>query len=895
MSTPSPQYAIGIDLGTSNSALAWCRLDAPEAPSTPLPLRQHLTADTFDTPRTLPSFIYFPPADTDTPPLAGLHARDTAPLRPDRVAHSAKSWLCHPWIDRESRLLPWQSESIPPAARISPVDASAHFLRHLRLCWDEAHPEAPLADQHIVLTVPASFDPAAQQLTLEAALRAGCPDTTLLLEEPQAAFTRWLEARRADPDSADTLPDTPYRVLVIDVGGGTTDFSLFSLHPARNHRIRRLAVSDHLLLGGDNIDRWLAHTFRARLEADGPPLTARQNGFLLAESRRLKEALLTENASIPPAIELPAGGAGLFTESRRVPLEPDALRAEILDTFYPPCAPGARPARAKAGLRVPGLPYAQDGAMTRHLADFLRDRDPVDAVLFNGGSLQASAVRNRILDTLAAWQNGHRPLELRNPEPDLAVARGAAAYGAYLHHQQTPIEGGFARSLYLEILDRKTREHSLLCILPQGALPQQTHTVPDQTFTALVDTPVRFQLYASTRRPDDTLGQILPLTDEDLQPLPAMQSLIRLPEKGPKPPNQQVKVRLEASINNSGLMKIHLHSADPAWKRDHRWELTFNLRAPAVQNAPYPEEDLQPRLQKALEAVRNVYGKKAGVDPRAARHLPKTLETLLARPRKHWNQQTCRALWPALAEGLTRRNRSPDHEAVWLTLAGFTLRPGIGADLDPYRIQQLWRLHDLGPAFPREARSLTQLFILWRRVAAGLDTPQQEHLADTWLAPLAHPGDHPPERLRLAGALERVHPDRKHIWIETVLRMLTTPDAKTAPPAAWALGRILSRIPFGGGPESILPPDTVERAFERLRDKADWTLPELRAAFLQAARLTDEPSLNLPPSAQADLIDHLESVGCTEEDLRPLREVIPPEDTDRTRLFGETLPSGLLF
>lgn len=895
MPTTSPQYSIGIDLGTSNSALAGCRIDAPDSPSIPLPLRQYVTADTLDAPLTLPSFLYFAPDAEASPPQAGLHARETAPMQPDRVAHSAKSWLCHPWIDRESRLLPWQSESIPPAARLSPVEASACFLRHLRLCWDETHPEAPLAGQQIVLTVPASFDPAAQQLTLEAALRAGYPETTLLLEEPQAAFTRWLEARKTSPDPADTLPDTPLRVLVIDVGGGTTDFSLFSLHPAQDHRIRRIAVSDHLLLGGDNIDRWLAHTFRDRLEAEGPPLTARQTGHLLARARHLKEALLTENASIPPAIELPAGGAGLFRETRRIPIDPDALRAGILDTFYPPCPPEAQPERPKAGLRIPGLPYAQDGAMTRHLAAFLRDRGPVDAVLFNGGSLQAVPVRDRILDLLADWQNGRRPLQLRNPEPDLAVARGAAAYGLALHHRHTPIEAGFARSLYLEILDRKTREHSLLCILPQGALPQQTYPVPEQTFTALVDTPVRFQLYASTRRPEDTLGQILPLTEEDLQPLPPMQSLIRIPEKGPKPPNLQVKVQIRASINNSGLMKIHLVSADPAWKRDHRWELTFNLRAPAVQNTPDPGDDLPPRLQSAHEAIRNVYGKKAGVDPRAARHLPKTLETLLARPRKHWNQQTCRALWPALAEGITRRNRSPDHEAIWLTLAGYILRPGIGADLDPYRIQQLWRLHELGPAFPREARSTTQLWILWRRVAAGLDTLQQEHLADTWLAPLAHPGDHPPELLRLAGSLERVSPDRKHTWTETLLRILAKPGNKNAAPAAWALGRILSRIPFGGGPESVLPPETVRQAFDRLQTDADWTLPELRTAFQQAARLTDEPSLNLPPADQSRILEHLNAGGSTEDDLRPLRHIIPPEDTDRTRLFGETLPSGLLF
>lgn len=897
MSTPSPRFAIGIDLGTSNSALACCPLEPRQTPSTPFPLRQHASADTWDSDLTLPSFLFFPP-DTAAP-LAGRFAREQAARQPDRVAHSAKSWLCHPWIDRESRLLPWQSETIPPANRISPVQASALLLQHLRHCWDEAHPDAPLHRQHVVLTVPASFDPAAQQLTLDAALRAGFPDTTLLLEEPQAAFTRWLETQ-TDPQTEppDTLPDHPLRVLVVDVGGGTTDFSLFLIHPQNTPPPRRLAVSDHILLGGDNIDRWLAQHFITALEHDGPPLTLRQRGHILAESRRLKEALLTQNAPIPPALELPASGSGLFAETRRIPVDPDPLRASLLENFYPLCSPDALPAQPKAGLRTPGLPYAPDGAVTRHLAAFLRNRDPVDAVLFNGGSLQADAVRARLLDTLAHWQNGSRPLELHNPEPALAVARGAAAYGAHLHHHQLPVEGGFARSLYLEISDRKTRETSLVCILPQGAPPQKIHRLAEQTFTALVEAPVRFQLHTSTRRPDDTPGLLLPLTEEDLHPLPAMQTLIRLPAKGPKPANGQVKVQLETAINNSGLLTLHLVSADPAWKQDHRWELTFNLRTPALHPAPDGDDPAaSPALRAALDAIRNVYGKKAGVDPRAARHLPNSLETILSRPRKHWNQQTCRALWPALADGITRRNRSPDHEAVWLTLAGFTLRPGFGADLDPFRIDQLWSLHTLGPAFPREPRTKTRLWILWRRVAAGLDSARQETLADACLAPLQHPGTHPPELLRLAGALERVSPDRKHLWTETLLRILADPAAPpaAAAPAAWALGRILSRIPFGGGPESILPPDTVARAFDRLETTADWSLPELRAAFLQAARLTDEPSLNLPPLLQTRIHDHLHSAGTSPQDLRPLREHIPPADTDRTRLFGETLPAGLFF
>lgn len=893
MSTPA--FAIGIDLGTSNSALAWVALADPEAISAPFSLRQQVRADAQDRLTTLPSFLYFSTKET-APLVAGVFAREQATLEPDQVAHSAKSWLCHPWVDREGRLLPWQSSTLPPARRISPVTASALFLQHLRHCWDEAHPDAPLHQQQVVLTVPASFDPAAQQLTLEAAWQAGFPKETLLLEEPQAAFIRWLEAepRRDNPLQ---LPENPCRVLVCDIGGGTTDFSLFRVDAEDQWRVQRLAVSDHLLLGGDNIDRWLALRFRETLEQQGPPLTARQWGFLLSECRRLKETLLTENAAVPPAVSLPASGAGLFATHRSVPVDAEALRADLLESFYPLCAADVHPLPAKAGLRAAGLPYAADPAVTHHLAAFLRERGPVHAVLFNGGSLLSPQVRERLLTAITAWQQGLRPVCLPNPEADLAVARGAAAYGAHLHHHRSPIEGGSPRALYLELLDRATREHTLVCILPMGSLPERPYRLSGQTFTTLVEAPVRFQLFSSTRRSEDQLGDLIPISEEGLQPLPAMQTLIRLPEKGPKPANAQVKVQIESRTSLNGLLQVQLVSADPAWKVNHQWDLLFNLRAPVPMD-PDEAEAAPARLQPALEAIRRVYGKKASGEARDARHLAKQLETLLARPRSHWDQHTCRSLWPALVEGITRRNRSADHEAAWLSLAGFILRPGFGADLDSFRIQQLWRLHELGLAFPRESRNKTQLWILWRRLAGGLDAPQQALLADAHLGPMAHSGPHPPELLRLAGALERIDIPRRIAWMETLLRILESPrpqNAASASAAAWALGRMLSRIPFGGGPESVLPPETVAEAFTRLETSADWSLTELRQAFLQAARITEEPSLNLTPMLRDRLIERLQAHGADAETLLPLQQLVVPEAADHTRMFGESLPAGLLL
>ncbi len=882
------RFAIGIDLGTSNSALASVSLAEEAAESAAFGIPQQNAADTRISAVTLPSFLYFSPDAKD--PVAGIWAREQSSTQADRVVHSAKSWLCHPSVDREGKLLPWHSESVPAAQKFSPVEASAAYLVHLRRAWDEAHPEAPMADQLLALTVPASFDAAAQQLTLEAAALAGLPESTFLLEEPQAAFTRWLESHRNGFD--EHIPaEGPLTILVCDIGGGTSDFSLFTVRAGDPPRIRRVAVSEHLLLGGDNLDRFLAHRFRREFEKTGPTLTARQWAFLLSRSRRLKETLLSDDDGADAELALPASGSALFGETRTLPIHAETLRGELLENFFPPCDRDAKPLRPKSGLREMGLPYAKDAAVTRHLAAFLREHPQVDAVLFNGGTLLAPALRERLLQQLEAW-TGHRPLHLENPEADLAVARGAAVHRAMLHRHQSPIEAGSARSIYLETVDRKRRESHLLCILPRGAMPEQVCRIDQHPLKVLVDTPVRFQVFDSIHRPDDTPGTLLETEGEEFHALPPMQTVISVDKKQPRPANNLVEVAVEARINAGGLLKVALVSTDKNWKGKGHWELVFNLRAAEAEDDGETQA-VSTALEAGRDAIEAVYGKKADKDPRLARHLFKTLEKRLKRDRKRWSPQECRQLWPALAAGITRRDRSPDHEAAWLMLAGFVLRPGFGVEMDGFRINELWRLHDLGLSFPREARGRTQLWILWRRVAAGLDAAQQRLLAETWLGPLGSPGDHPAELVRLAGALERVPAETRQAWVEVFLRTLVKKKPNEPAPYYWALGRILGRIPFGGGPETVLLPQTVAHAFEVLQEEADWTHPELTLAFLRAARITDEPGLDLPAPERERIVSHLETYGATPEVLRPLREWVPPEEADRVSLFGESLPAGL--
>src|ERR1700733_11504559 len=457
------RFSIGVDLGTTNSALAYVRLSGDAQPDV-LAVAQWDSPTTLVETPTLPSFLYLPeealaaelrgrlPGTEGW--IAGRLARRRAGETPGRVVRSAKSWLCHHSADRSAPILPWGSEELAPAQKISPVRAAAFILNYLRGAWDSRFPQSGDAfdAQEITITVPASFDAAAQRLTLDAAEQAGYPGSVRLLEEPQAAFYCWLEQHAAaeplwqglDPHIAEQR-----HVLIVDVGGGTSDFSLFELRPGASGAIpdiRRVAVSEHILLGGDNIDLALAVLLEPRLVLERGRMSGPQWDHLVASCRDMKEQALSGAGSAQEqyVVALAGRGSGLVAGAQTATLTRGEVEQLVMDGFFPLCGAHARPYRSQSGLRDWGLPYAADSAVTHHLADFLRDRPRVDAVLFNGGSLHAAVLRQRLLDQIAAWQGGGRPIELENAEPALAVARGAARFGKLLHGHAGRIAAGGA-------------------------------------------------------------------------------------------------------------------------------------------------------------------------------------------------------------------------------------------------------------------------------------------------------------------------------------------------------------------------------------------------------------------------------------------------------------------
>lgn len=927
----SARFSIGIDLGTTNSVLAFVPLVGDAVPEIlPVPQWEGLTR-LVEAP-TLPSFLYLPEdaaaahlrgqgegkTKAEAEWIIGRFARAKTGEVPGRVVHSAKSWLCHHAADRSAPFLPWGSEDLPRERKISPLHASALILNYLRGSWNDQFAKAGFAfdDQEITVTVPASFDAAAQRLTIAAAEEAGFAHDVRLLEEPQAAFYCWLDR----PNAADELKRSldaggARHVLVVDIGGGTSDFSLFELRldeTGQVPEISRVAVSDHILLGGDNVDHAIAHFVEPRLGGRGGGLSGAQWDHLVAACRDLKERVLT-GAGLPDerfTIALPGRGSGMIGGSQAATVTRADIEGLLLEGFFPACDAAARPYRTQTGLREWGLPYASDSAVTRHLAGFLRDRPRVDAVLFNGGSMQPSLVRQRVVEQIAAWQGGVAPHVLENDEPALAVARGAARFGALLHHRQRSIEAGAARAVFLEVERMRTTPnegaHSpLVCVLPRGAAPEQVFEIADLPLEVRTERLVRFQAYSSTRHGNSRAGDILGWREGEFDALPLLQTIIR--PTGPGRPGTTVPVRLAARMNALGLLQISCVGADPANRES--WPLEFNLRAheevgagvagPARAGATQLEPNATAdALQAAREAIGMLFAAPAGKAGKVTvGAVFKGLERILGSPRGGWNASLLRALWPALDERFDGRRHSADHEEAWLILAGFLLRPGFGVLGDERRMDALWRLRDAGPCFPGR-RIKSQEYILWRRLAGGLTRERQTRLLTGELDKI-RTGKAPAELVRLAGSLELIaHATKAELIASFIDTAVTLARAKQhCAPYLAALGLLLNRAPLHAGPETVVSPEFVERAYAAFRT-FDWTDPELlelQTLFLRAARVIGDRSLDVPMPLRDQIAGKLESSGVAALQTAKIRGFVEVGRSDRASLYDEALPPGLVL
>ncbi len=926
------KFSIGIDLGTSNCALSFVRLDDPGAITEVFEIPQWDSLNGLASLTTLPSFLYLPTAaeasqlggadaNGSADWISGLLARKRSGETPGRVALSAKSWLCHHSVDRNAEFLPWGSDEIDHEEKISPIKASALLLNYLRGAWNN-HFAAMGAgfsfdEQEITVTVPASFDAVAQGLTIEAAKLAGFPESMRLLEEPQAAFYRWLEKYSQDPKHLwEQLPEQPkagenHHVLVVDIGGGTSDFSLFEINRQSGAAlpvIKRLAVSDHILLGGDNIDLAIAHLAEPKLAGEGQQLSGSQWSFLTSRCRELKEHVLGQDGGGEEAftVSLPGRGSSLLASTISTEISRTELETLLLDGFFPDCPADAKVQQADAGLKEWGLPYAADSAITRHLAEFLAGRPAIDAVLFNGGSLYPEKLRLRLQGQIASWQNGYQPTMLSNPEPDLAVARGAARYGSVLNKRSQRIEAGAARSVYLEVLNKeKDSTPQLVCILPRGAEPEQAYDIESLKLELRINRPIEFRSYYSTRHSKHAAGEMLALKGKDYHKLPPLQTIARLSNKPEELEGNSIPVKLRAKLNELGLLQIECIST--VEEVEQTWPLEFNLRVGELEaETDHTPIDVDPGVEQSaideaasyLESALQKPAGKGRKDKLTAQRLLKELEQIFGLAKADWNWVLIRSLWPSMVKTMDCRSLSPDHEEAWLILAGFFLRPGYGTDLDPHRIDELWPLFDAGLANKGKGIKL-QEYILWRRIAGGLSAERQTAIIGREIEKLRLQKNPPAELVRLAGSFERISPSIKSELVENFLGKAETfaRDGKYCAPYLVSLSLLLNRTPMYAGQETVVSPEFVDKAYDAFCD-LDWTkteLIELQNLFLRAARVVDNRSLDVDEKIRLKIAKQLDKAKATPLKVQRVREFIPMEQADKASLYGESLPPGLVL
>ncbi len=957
------RYLIGIDLGTTNSVVAYIdtqKVADADSPICVFPVPQLVGQGEVRTLPALPSFLYFPTEDElsagavsatwdENPPMVtGVLAREQGALVPSRQVSSAKSWLSYPGVDRRAKILPAQAE--PPQPMISPVEASARYLMHLRDAWNGAigtDAETRFEHQEIVLTVPASFDEEARELTVEAARRAGL-DKLTLLEEPLAAFYAWIAANRdAQAGGGEDLRDGEL-ILICDIGGGTTDFSLVRARLVNGElQFERTAIGEHLLLGGDNLDFALARRVEDKLVEDklkDIKLTLRQRYALRRACCAAKERLLSDSSSELSHVPVTVLGSGRAVVGQA--LSVDLTREEVLEIltagFLPITAPDEMPAHGRpTGLRELGLPYASDPAITRHLAAFLTqaavamngssanhssaNQDSArqgsanqrmarpNAVLFNGGFCAPAVARERIVEAISAWfggaQSGWRPKLLNNEAVDSAidsavesaVARGAAYYGRVRRGTGLRIRAGSARTYYIGW--RSDDGLQGICVLPAGVEEGATLPLLNREFSVLANRPVSFTLYSSRTR-HDAHGEVARLDEADEANVHRHAPLVTLLRYGKKMRDVHLIVGLRANFTEVGTLELWCESRDTP----HRWRLQFELRGEEAQAQQLDTAKPQPvparssaittsdaTVESAAQLIRGVFGGSADGDTLAPEILVSQMEAALGAKKDSWPISAIRRFGDVLIEVAAGRKKSPRHEVRWLNLSGFCLRPGFGVPGDAARVNGLRTIASNELVFADDLQCQVERLVLLRRIAGGINASLQQALYRKHNRAASKKKGRVNRQLeyeewRLVASLEHLLAStRASLGHELVAKIGKEPgDAIWL----WSLGRLGARIPLYGPRHSVVAAEIAGEWLKALLDLSTFTAVTGSAIAL-IARRTDDHSRDIDDAIREQAISRLMALGIAEETIHPLSKYVSPERADAVRSFGESLPPGL--
>jgi len=917
----APRYIVGIDLGTTNCALCWTDTEVANGEIQTFSIAQIVSEGQTERLETLPSFhlecgglrqqsgsCRLPWQSSGELWTTGVFARDQGRLAPGRVIESAKSWLCHPGVDRRAAILPWNGAA--DVARLSPVEASARCLQHLREAWNSQHPQHLLEQQDVVLTIPASFDEVARELTVAAARMAGLP-RVVLLEEPQAAFYAWVHEHR---DSWEQLVAPGQKILVCDIGGGTTDFSLIDVRAGGGDKVQfhRIAVGEHLLLGGDNLDLAIAHFVEQRL-GSRDVLDERQWGMLLAACRQAKEVLLSESG--PETFSLSLGGSGsrLIGGGLQVQLQRSEIVQLILDGFLPAVELSDAPIRKQSGFREFGLPYAADAAISRYLAEFLRIQGESvrpDFVLFNGGFFESPILRQRFRRLLESMfcpaDSGWSPQLLTNPRLDLAVAQGAAVFGLARRGRGVRIAAGLARTYYVGV-EQSDGVRAALCLVAAGTESSVEPIVLEQIFQVRTAEPVEFPVYVSGARTSDKPGQLIPVDPEQLTALPPVRTVLNSRRRGD---STVVDARLAVRLTEIGTLELWCQQVH----ENRRWQLQFDVRS-AVETDRTAHGGTgesagivdDATISSARDVLRSVFNAQAGNHPDQVISL---LTQAVGQPRAEWPPSLLRAIWKELLDLESGRRRSPVHESRWLNLAGYCLRPGFGYAADDWRVEEMWRVAGPRPVHGAPA-CLAEHRTMCRRIAGGFSAGRQTQIAGQLLpalrqrfrqvqsgrgkaVPYASGNHEAAEIWRLLGSLELLDLQTRQELGEMSLDLIFREEFSAVRSAlVWTLGRVGGRLPVYGPLNLVLPTPVVCSWLERLLKMADVQDSGTQLTIMQMCRRTGDRFRDVPAALRTRAASALRAVAARPALVTVIEDGGPLDEEATGQVLGESLPAGL--
>lgn len=912
------RFIVGIDLGTTNSAVAYVDTDKTKNP--------HLAVQLFRVPQlndkgrmeplsTLPSFYYLAgegelpkgtlllPWSQEEPDFAvGLWAREQGSKVPTRLIHSAKSWLTNASANRKEKILPFEPSD--EKRLMSPLEVSQSYLSHIREAWNakfaKNDPTLILEEQTVILTVPASFDEVARSLTIESAMNAGLKRLTLL-EEPQAAFYNWLMEHESEHQTL-RAGDS---IVVCDVGGGTSDFSLLhAISEKGGIGFQRSAVGRHLLLGGDNMDMAIAHFLESKLGRT--ELERDQRLFLRHQARIAKEYLLCKEPGAHYTFWLPGKGSQVIGGGISMDISFEEVEKLLLEGFFGVYDwEEALRIKRGSGVRTMGLPYESEPSITKHLASFLEksgQKEKPRYLLFNGGAMKPSLFQERISSSIDRWYSEKEPVKILSSNSlDLAVAKGSAYFGKARRGFGIRVGGGSARSYYLaiDVKDSSGKMQKQVMTLVQRGAEEGFRYTPDRLFSLLPNRPVSFQLYHSNTRLRDLPGSLIPIDEEELMPLAPIQTILRYG----KQKEVSIPVKLEVDMTEIGTLELWLISQ----VSDHRWKMEFQLRS-------HDQSDVvgEPRLSDEtldaheLEKAKKILGEAFSVGQKEGlKQLSADLEAHLGQPRAQWPPSVLRSFFDTLMTQSAKRALSVEYEGRFWNLAGFFLRPGFGYPLDDFRIKEIWKLilSDMSKAKVEEVE--LQQAICFRRLAAGLNKGQQLQIFNL-LFPLVYDkrrghlgikgkrgGYIYSEYIRALGALELVDmPLKVKLGEALVLRI---EKGEGEPCDYWALGRIGARHLLYGAIGNVISAELCAKWVVRLLAAPPARKAQLAFLLTLLARKTDCLEINLPTKLIGEVSHYLAQHSTQEELEGLLLHERSLSSKEREQFFGDSLPSGLVF